>query len=632
MMNELNNYPLEIVTDIDRIKPGQAIACEYTAVQGVFGTFANLGKATKDFITEIPPATPDGSFYFICVGYTPGGYLKLVADRNIQSRIAWSSLNLGLCSMSGLDCIIDNVNGRNIRLLGSLSGLQVSEENHGEWDAIISYCDLGGLITPSDDAIWHCKETESWTMTTADLTTRIAKGLQDKGQIPTDQTAYPYGLVNDKIGFRPVLTIKHETRYLYLKEDNSCYKIAKNALFKVADDWTALAKSTKLTLLNTGNVTTGKVGLLKGLGKFKLLFAVAKYEAKPIITTIAVPEPKLLTMKTLINLALFSGINQAALASTTSGQGLCKVIVTTDLKTYKTYDFETLAWSTIDHMDLTVVAANGIDPARLAEITRTDWDALLDGKKGVGFAYLLDEENITDTCEINQLDLIVDTLGSWEKGVRGSDYTYGYPRNNILRVKLLADGDYKINYCAGPEEFIPVNTGEDKINDNVTVKNRTWSSQKIKNELAKKADQKNCYTKEEIDTKFESGAGGGGGSGASAGYKQITKLNVAVPKTVEIPIGSTYTFNLPPVEILKFAPGLQNQVKSICAFDNADADDFMVGGESGELAKYVTFDGTMRLKTEYAIVMGDPVALGDGFMCESEELDFADYKKVEAVK
>lgn len=39
----------------------------------------------------------------------------------------------------------------------------------------------------------------------------------------------------------------------------------------------------------------------------------------------------------------------------------------------------------------------------------------------------------------------------WNKAVYNTDVTYGYPSNDILKIQILANGDYKINYNPGPK-------------------------------------------------------------------------------------------------------------------------------------------------------------------------------------
>lgn len=93
--------------------------------------------------------------------------------------------------------------------------------------------------------------------------------------------------------------------------------------------------------------------------------------------------------------------------------------------------------------------------------------------------------------------------------------------------------------------------------------------------------------------------GASGGSGSS--YSQVTKLNANVNDVVEIPITTTTTFNLPPVEVLKFTAGSQNQVLTSCEFNMSDANKFSVDGITN--SPYIVFDGNMYLNTDYSFPM-----------------------------
>lgn len=117
------------------------------------------------------------------------------------------------------------------------------------------------------------------------------------------------------------------------------------------------------------------------------------------------------------------------------------------------------------------------------------------------------------------------------------------------------------------------------------------------------------------------GAGSGSGGGGSS-YSQVTKLSATAGNNVAIPIKQTTTFNLPPVEVLKFKAGLQNQVTTICDFNSSDSSDF-------ESNKYLEFDGTVHLQTKYKINTTEPTALGSGWLQESDEIDMNNYKVVE---
>ncbi len=67
-----------------------------------------------------------------------------------------------------------------------------------------------------------------------------------------------------------------------------------------------------------------------------------------------------------------------------------------------------------------------------------------------------------------------------------------------------------------------------------------------------------------------------GGGGIDLG--QVTKLNITAsqksPYIVDITITETQDFRRLPVEVLKFTPGEQDKITTICEFNNADATSF----------------------------------------------------------
>jgi hypothetical protein len=117
------------------------------------------------------------------------------------------------------------------------------------------------------------------------------------------------------------------------------------------------------------------------------------------------------------------------------------------------------------------------------------------------------------------------------------------------------------------------------------------------------------------------------------GYVQSLALGVtgatsSTPYVKSLAINQTNSFILPPIEVLEEAPGESVLVNDL-HFDNSDAADFNFD------ADYVTFDGTMRLKTEYDIPMSTPTVITDGtntgYISESDNIDFRDWDNVEGV-
>lgn len=461
--DEETTCPLPLVADISKIKPGYAISCEYTVTAAnTVGTFDNLGIAVKPHISDLAPELPDGTFYFICVGYTPAGDLKLVADRSIQGKVSWEALNAaGFCTTSGSNPIASRPN-LYMRLPAAIPDRLVDADHHGEWDAIISYSDLGGVIKASDNEVWNCLTTQSWTLaapsvvdeagTAAATTLRIARGGQDKDHLLLRQAKYDTNSINERVGFRPVMIARKGTYFLYLTENNEVFSVISQKLTQAAGDWSVLSDEDKKALFMSAGQVIGAASALKPLTKFKVLFfSEFAEDAKANVSLKALPRDKVVHPKNLISLASFSGINRATVTGKFKGKGRCRMAVTTDLVNYVTWDFATRDWVAIDSTNINEMKANGIDSERIPELGRADWDALYPSgvATAIGFAYLPQIDSIADACEIDRIDLEFGSKGSWDKAIHGTDYTYGYADNVTLSVELKTDGTYKINYFEG---------------------------------------------------------------------------------------------------------------------------------------------------------------------------------------
>lgn len=80
-------YHIHEVERVEDLKVGKRIRCHYKAEKYQVGEFSAFGKESELFLSIVPIACPKGDFYFICVDDN-----KLIADRNIQNEISWSSL------------------------------------------------------------------------------------------------------------------------------------------------------------------------------------------------------------------------------------------------------------------------------------------------------------------------------------------------------------------------------------------------------------------------------------------------------------------------------------------------------------------------------------------------------------
>ena len=214
---ENSETKLPVVLDATKAKKGQAVPCCYTATAQTVGTF-KFGYNNKNIIPDVGSIEPDGYFNFICVDEYNGKKI-FIADRNVQSKISWETLNgSNLCTNSGMKIDVPKAISAIVRIPATISEKITNRTQYGEWDKYISYYGQNG-ITPSDNEVWNTRSTNSWTMTNPYnedstelnkiLSNRIIRGYQDKN-IPSqyNQRNIVSTTLDETLGFRPVLEVE----------------------------------------------------------------------------------------------------------------------------------------------------------------------------------------------------------------------------------------------------------------------------------------------------------------------------------------------------------------------------------------------------------------------------------------
>ena len=227
------------------------------------------------------------------------------------------------------------------------------------------------------------------------------------------------------------------------------YGMSNGTFQQLAPDWNALSDEEKVALFTATNGETPTVDELKTIGKFKIL-TYSEYNDLVECTVSAVPKDQLVLPKKLINLGGYEVVHSIAVTSaTTTSNSSVKVALTKDLTTYIAYDKETAAWQNVDATDVNTFSINAMDASEVANIPEAKIAEL--GMKGFAIAYALSETNVADDCAVTALTIVADKKAPWNKAVYGTDATYSYPNSDVLEVKLLTNGSYKINYNAGEE-------------------------------------------------------------------------------------------------------------------------------------------------------------------------------------
>ena len=123
-----------------------------------------------------------------------------------------------------------------------------------------------------------------------------------------------------------------------------------------------------------------------------------------------------------------------------------------------------------------------------------------------------------------------------------------------------------------------------------------------------------------------SGSGSEGGSG-----KQVTKLGVIAPLSIDIDIPSTKLFDNPSVEVLKFISGSKDVSTNAFTFNIGDGSKFSINGVVASESSLVTFDGVVRPNHEIRYKFGEAIKMVDKYYSESATVDLSAFKSVEGV-
>lgn len=222
-------------------------------------------------------------------------------------------------------------------------------------------------------------------------------------------------------------------------------------VFKLlAKDWDSLTDAQKIAYF-TG--TKGRIATpsqLASLGKYKIMV----YDDNATVhncTVKGIPHPQLVKSARAISTLDFEQINSISVSATVNNCTL-KVAFTNDMVNYFGYDFINGVWHSVDVHSSNNFLMHGMDYDTVQDLTAQQIK-LLNTEGKLGFAYLLDTNNTSYVPILENVTFNIDYKPSWDSCIQGKDYNYGYPVSNVLSVKLLTNGTYKINYNMG--EYIP---------------------------------------------------------------------------------------------------------------------------------------------------------------------------------
>ena len=214
----------------------------------------------------------------------------------------------------------------------------------------------------------------------------------------------------------------------------------------LANDWSTLSDTDKEALFIGTNYNKPTVAELQSLGdKFKVVaYGVDTTSPKTVVK--AVPNNKLFVPVSLFG-ASFNTIDSMTVQAIVDVGTDIRFVLTKDLVNY--FTFTSSGFTKVSSFDADTVLSEGMTKGTLSGISDLQWNTFFNsdtGDKGIALGFAISITTMTDNAYLDNLQVIVDMKGEWRKAIHGTDYDYAYPNNEILRVELFTDGNYKINY------------------------------------------------------------------------------------------------------------------------------------------------------------------------------------------
>ncbi len=408
-----------IKTNIDSMIIGDLIPCKFNTTTNLF---YDLG------VVDNP------SFYFRMVGYDEFDRPKLIADRVVGSFTYYALNDKGW------------IHGIKIQIGGKQFIIRVPESSRvpynnydNEYQKVVLESNCDGAVVPGSSADWS---NTGYTTVSSWWTPGAYRTLTNNSAAGSS-----YAAPSGASGFRPVLIVEPLiVKYLFIKPSGEAFTYSEGVFTSVLANWETASNSAKLAVLEMGSDTIPTKDALVAFGDFKMIALPKKPINKPEILLRAIPKERIVLPKGLIPMENFKYLNNVSIKGNTTATGKCKVFFTFDLINYFYWDGSAFVNVSNINAPASELKTIGTNISDVQSIPKSEWNLKAAGESGIGFAYLPTIEADGDISTTDELTLTVELSGNWDMALPGVDYTYGYPKNDVMRIKILTNGSYKINY------------------------------------------------------------------------------------------------------------------------------------------------------------------------------------------
>ena len=145
-----------------------------------------------------------------------------------------------------------------------------------------------------------------------------------------------------------------------LSSDNKVYGYANGTFSKLSDNWATITDKEKITLFTNTNGKQPTIADLQTIGTSCSLMAYTDDDNRQDCKLRALPNAQFIKPKNLINLHAYESITNMSVTSDISTNATLRILVTTDLATYKYFDTASSTWKAVDITDINNVKQYGM--------------------------------------------------------------------------------------------------------------------------------------------------------------------------------------------------------------------------------------------------------------------------------
>jgi hypothetical protein len=334
------------------------------------------------------------------------------------------------------------------------NGLNATDLSMSEWDKWVAQSDLGGTITPGDNAVWNWSTI--YSLTSAAVTTAAGSRYMRGKSSASTSSAIASNTTSYLGGFRPVLEIIGQGAFIgflfrfnegYMKYNGASWELVSQ---EMPDENTFIDNAhTSISFLDR---STGGASAIDSLPEeFEIVSLTFESELQGRrFNSKTVPPAQIVPPSGDISIQGISHILGFEVDVTSEGSSRILYAVSVDRgatwHSYKSGSFTPLT------LDAEGIAANGMTTGELQLIPENKWTEFAGDSDTFRLAYYMEVDSSTDAVMIDELRMNYRMDGGWESPAQGVDYDYHYPTNESLSIQVYSSGDYKVNYYRNQEE------------------------------------------------------------------------------------------------------------------------------------------------------------------------------------